>query len=104
MDSQEIEEFVKSALDGISKGLGKAYRLSGDVEFELAVVNVKRGEGGLRRARLSGCLEDSEPCRSYLELLDDPRGTLPLLFHAKKSARFIPSQSRRHFVLGLWRA
>lgn len=52
-DSQEIEDYIKSILQGIEKGTLKEkgslweYPLSGEIEFELAVVTEK-GEGGLK--------------------------------------------------------
>lgn len=49
IDSEELKNFVSSTIDSIEEGLkGKNYRLSGSIEFEVAVVNVKKGEGGLK--------------------------------------------------------
>ena len=49
LDSEELKNFVSSTIESIEAGLkDKKYRLSGCIEFELAVVNVKKGEGGLR--------------------------------------------------------
>ncbi len=48
IDSKELSDFVRSTIDGIEKGLKKGYELSGDIEFEAAVVNLKRGEGGIK--------------------------------------------------------
>jgi hypothetical protein len=49
IDSEELRNFVSSTIKSIEEGLkGEKYRLSGCIEFELAVVNVKKGEGGLR--------------------------------------------------------
>jgi len=49
IDSEELKNFVSSTIESIEEGLkGKKYRLSGCIEFEVAVVNVKKGEGGLK--------------------------------------------------------
>jgi hypothetical protein len=49
IDSEELRNFVSSTIDSIEEGLkGKSYRLSGSIEFEVAVVNVKKAEGGLK--------------------------------------------------------
>jgi len=49
IDSEELKNFVSSTVESIEEGLkGKKYHLSGCIEFELAIVNVKKGEGGLR--------------------------------------------------------
>ena len=49
IDSEELKNFVSSTINSIEEGLkGKKYRLSGCIEFEVAVVNVKKGEGGLK--------------------------------------------------------
>lgn len=49
IESKELKDFVSSTIDSVEKGLeGKKYRLSGSIEFEVAVVNVKKGEGGVK--------------------------------------------------------
>jgi len=49
IESEELKDFVSSTIDSIEKGLeGKKYRLSGSIEFEVAVVNVKKKEGGVK--------------------------------------------------------
>lgn len=49
IESEELSDFVGSTIDSIEKGLkGKKYRLSGSIEFEVAVVNVKKAKGGIR--------------------------------------------------------
>ena len=49
IDSEELKDFVSSTIDNIEEGLkGRKYRLSGSIEFEVAVVNVKKKEGGLK--------------------------------------------------------
>lgn len=49
IEGEELRSYVNSTIESIEEGLkGKKYRLSGCVEFEIAVVTVKKGEGGLR--------------------------------------------------------
>jgi len=49
IDSEELEAFVNSAVKSIMKGLeGTGAQVRGQIEFEVAVVNVKRGEGGIK--------------------------------------------------------
>lgn len=48
IDSAELGEYVKSNIEGIEKGLKEGYQLKGEIEFELAVINTKEGEGGLK--------------------------------------------------------
>ncbi|MBU0580944.1 MAG: hypothetical protein KKA19_07180 [Candidatus Margulisbacteria bacterium] len=48
IDSAELGEYVKSTIEGIEKGLKEGYQLKGEIEFELAVINTKEGEGGLK--------------------------------------------------------
>ena len=48
IESKELKDLVKSTIEGIEKGLKKGYSLQGDIEFDVAVVNVKRAEGGLK--------------------------------------------------------
>jgi hypothetical protein len=49
IEGEELRSYVNSTIESIEEGLkGKKYRLSGCIEFEIAVVNVKKGEGGLR--------------------------------------------------------
>jgi len=48
IDSKELEEYVRATIEGIKKGIPKGFYLSESIKFELAVVNVKKGEGGLK--------------------------------------------------------
>lgn len=48
IDSEELEELIRSTISSIEKGKGKDYRLHGSVEFEVAVVNVKKAKGGVK--------------------------------------------------------
>jgi len=49
IDSEELASFVSSTIESIEKGLkDKKYRLSGSIEFEVAVVNIMKGEGGIK--------------------------------------------------------
>jgi hypothetical protein len=51
IDSEELRDFVSSTIKSIEealKGKDKKYYLSKGIEFEVAVVNIKKGEGGIR--------------------------------------------------------
>jgi len=49
IDSEELKNFVSSTVESIEEGLkGKKYNLSGCIEFEVAVVNIKKAEGGFK--------------------------------------------------------
>jgi len=48
IDSDELKDFVRSTIESIEKGLKKGYGLVGDIEFEVAVVNVEKAEGGIK--------------------------------------------------------
>jgi|WetSurMetagenome_2_1015567.scaffolds.fasta_scaffold108250_2 hypothetical protein len=51
VDSEELSNFVSSTISSIEQGLkgkDKKYHLNGSIKFEIAVVNVKKGEGGLK--------------------------------------------------------
>lgn len=41
MESKELENFVRAAIEGIEKGLKEGYVIAGDIEFEVAVVKIK---------------------------------------------------------------
>jgi len=51
IDSEELKELVSSTISSIEEGMenkkGK-YLIDGSIEFEVAVVNVKKGEGGIK--------------------------------------------------------
>lgn len=47
VESKELEDFVRSTIESIEKGLKEGYGV-GDIEFELAVVKIKKGKGGIR--------------------------------------------------------
>lgn len=48
IESEELKDLVRSTIEGIEKGLKEGYSLIGDIEFEVAVVVVKKAEGGLK--------------------------------------------------------
>ena len=51
IDGEELKNLVSSTIDNIEAGLkgkSKEYVLSGNIKFEVAVVTVKQGEGGLK--------------------------------------------------------
>ncbi|MBI2592638.1 MAG: hypothetical protein HYW37_00545 [Candidatus Colwellbacteria bacterium] len=50
INAKELEEYLKSALEAINRGVegnGK-FRINEPIEFNLAVTNVEGGEGGLK--------------------------------------------------------
>jgi len=46
VESKELSEYVRSVVEGVSKGVPEGYRLSGSIAFKLAVVKEKKAEGG----------------------------------------------------------
>jgi hypothetical protein len=48
IESKEIKELVRSVIENVEAGLKEGYEISDNIDFELAVVNVKRAEGGLK--------------------------------------------------------
>lgn len=48
IDSKELEEFVRSACQSIEKGIIQGYKLTAPIKFEVAVVNEKKAEGGIK--------------------------------------------------------
>lgn len=49
IESKELEEYLRSSLASIKKGVdGSGFEVSGPIEFNIAVMNIKKGEGGLR--------------------------------------------------------
>jgi hypothetical protein len=47
-EKQDIENFIRSFLDGIKKGVGDDHYISDDIEFNLAVVKTKVASGGFK--------------------------------------------------------
>ncbi len=47
-DSKELSEYIKYVLKGIDDGITEGYILKDSIEFEIAVVNIQRAEGGLK--------------------------------------------------------
>jgi len=49
IDSKELKDLVGSTIDNIEESLkGRKYKLSKSIDFEVAVVNLKKAEGGLK--------------------------------------------------------
>jgi len=49
IDSKELTDLVSSTIDNIEESLkDRKYRLSKSIDFEVAVVNLKKAEGGLK--------------------------------------------------------
>lgn len=49
VDSKEIKDFISSAVNSVTSGLkDQGYAVAGAIEFELAVVSVKRKGAGIR--------------------------------------------------------
>lgn len=45
---EELSKYVRSVVEGISKGIPEGYILTGPISFRLAVVKEKKAEGGFR--------------------------------------------------------
>jgi hypothetical protein len=51
IDGEELKNLVSSTIENIEAGLkgkSKEYILNGSIKFEVAVLTVKKGEGGLK--------------------------------------------------------
>ena len=49
IDSKELKDLVSSTINDVEAGMkGKKYRLKDAIEFEVAVVNLKKAEGGIK--------------------------------------------------------
>lgn len=48
IDSQELQDLVRSTIENVEKGLKQGWTVSGEVEFEVAVVQMSKTEGGVR--------------------------------------------------------
>ncbi len=50
IDSEELEEYVKSALTAVNKAVRDAgsFQVDGPIKFRVAVTNVKEGGGGIK--------------------------------------------------------
>ena len=48
VDSEEVEKVVQSTIKGIKSGLEEGFEIKGNIKFELAVMTVKEGEGGIK--------------------------------------------------------
>jgi hypothetical protein len=46
--SEELEEFVRSTIEGIKKGTPDGFALHAPIEFEVAVVKIKEVKGGFK--------------------------------------------------------
>jgi hypothetical protein len=47
-ENKELSELVRATIEGVEKGLKEGYTLTGDIEFEVAVVNMENVEGGIK--------------------------------------------------------
>jgi len=48
IESEELEELIRSTIESIEKGKTDRYKLKEAIDFELAVVNVKNAKGGIK--------------------------------------------------------
>jgi len=46
-DNKELEEFIRSACNSIQKGITEGLEIKFPIEFEVAVVNLKKAGGGV---------------------------------------------------------
>jgi hypothetical protein len=47
-ENKELSELVRATIEGVEKGLKEEYTLKGDIEFEVAVVNLESVGGGVK--------------------------------------------------------
>lgn len=47
-ENKELAELVRATIEGVEKGLKEGYTLRGDIEFEVAVVNLENVGGGFK--------------------------------------------------------
>lgn len=47
-ENKELSELVRATIEGIEKGLKDEYILKGDIEFDVAVVNMENVGGGVK--------------------------------------------------------
>ncbi|MBO3842210.1 MAG: hypothetical protein FGF48_07325 [Candidatus Brockarchaeota archaeon] len=45
---EELSKYVRSVVEGVSKGIPEDYVLSGGILFKIAVVKERKAEGGFR--------------------------------------------------------
>lgn len=49
IESRELEEYLRASLGSIKRGVeGSGFEIEGPIEFNIAVVNIKKGAGGFR--------------------------------------------------------
>lgn len=48
IESKELSDYIQGVLNGVNNGIIEDYNLKGSIEFELAIVNSKETEGGLK--------------------------------------------------------
>ena len=47
-ENKELSELVRATIEGVEKGLKEGYGLRGDIEFDVAVVNMENVGGGVK--------------------------------------------------------
>lgn len=47
-EAEELSKYVRSVVEGVSKGVPEGYVLTGPISFKLAVVKERKAEGGFR--------------------------------------------------------
>ena len=80
IDGEELKNLVSSTIDNIEAGLkgkNKQYVLSGNIKFEVAVVTVKKGEGGLKLyvVGVSGKKSEKSVSKITFEVIDKGKQT-----------------------------
>jgi hypothetical protein len=49
IEGEELKSLISSTIDNVEKGIEKRfYHINGCIEFEVAVVNMKKAEGGIK--------------------------------------------------------
>ncbi len=86
IESKELEEFLSSSLSAIKKGVEGSgdFRIAKPVEFDLAVINTKEGEGGLKIyvAKAEGRLKSEEISHINIKVNPDRRKETKVLSRA----------------------
>jgi len=73
----KLDETIKSAIESINQGVkGSAYDIAPTIDFELAVVNMDKGEGGVKLyvVGIDGKVSKEELSRIKFSLPRKPEG------------------------------
>jgi hypothetical protein len=49
IDSEELQDLISSTIDKVEAGMkNKGYHIKGCIDFDVAVVNMEKGQGGIK--------------------------------------------------------